>query len=124
MRGHRWHLTPLQLGPWQLLVATLVALPFALFLETRSDLQLGLPLVALVGYGGVIGTAIAMWSVASAIRYLGAVTSSVGLLGGPVVAITGSVLFLGEVLTLTLGGGLALILSGIAMVSLARAKGG
>lgn len=124
MRGHRWHLSPLQLGPWQLLVATVVALPFALFLEPRTDLRIGLPLVALVGYGGVIGTAIAMWGVSSSIRYLGAVTSSVGLLGGPVVAITLSVLFLGEALTWTLGGGLVLILSGIAMVSLAQARSG
>jgi drug/metabolite transporter (DMT)-like permease len=122
MRGHKWRLTPLQLGPWQLLVATIVALPFALFLEPRTDLQMGAPLIALVGYGGVIGTAVAMWSAASAIRYLGAVTSSVGLLGGPVVAITISVLFLGELLTLTLGGGLVLVLSGIAMVSLAQAR--
>jgi drug/metabolite transporter (DMT)-like permease len=124
MRGHRWQLTPFQLAPWQLLVATVLALPFALFLETRSDLQMGLPLVALVGYGGVIGTAIAMWSVASAIRYLGAVTASVGMLGGPVVAIAISVLFLGEALTWTLAGGLVLILSGIAMVSLAQARSG
>ena len=63
-----------------------------------------------------------MWSVASSIRYLGAVTSTVGLLGGPVFAITISVLFLDEALTLTLGGGLVLILSGIAMVSLAQAR--
>ena len=122
MRGHRWNLTPLQLGPWQLLVATIVALPFALFLEPRSDLHMGLPLIALVGYGGVIGTAVAMWSAASSIRYLGAVTSSVGFLGGPVCSLVISVLFLGEALTLTLGGGLVLVLSGIALVSVAQAR--
>ena len=125
MRGHRWHLTPLQLGPWQLLVATLVALPFAIFLETRSDWNIGLPLIALVGYGGVIGTAVAMWAAASTIQQLGAVTASVGLLGGPVVALSISVLFQGEAFTLTLGGGVVLILGGIALVTLAqhRAQG-
>ncbi len=59
-----------------------------------------------------------MWCVASSIRYLGAVPTSVGLLGGPMVAIVTSVLFLGEAFTLTLGGGLVLILGGIALVTI------
>jgi drug/metabolite transporter (DMT)-like permease len=120
MRGHKWRLTPLQLGPWQLLVATFVTLPFAVFLEPRRDWTMEAPLIALVGYGGIIGTAIGLWAVASAIRKIGAVTASVGLLGGPVYALTISVLFQGEALTLTLGGGLVLILSGIALVILAQ----
>ena len=78
------------------------------------------PLIALVGYGGIIGTATGLWAVASAIQRLGAVTASVGLLGGPVVALTVSVIFQGEALTLTLGGGLVLILGGIALVTLAQ----
>ncbi len=120
MRGHKWRLTPLQLGPWQLLVATAISLPFAAFLEPRSDWSAVAPMFALVGYGGIIGTAIAMWSVASTIQHLGAVTASVGLLGGPVVALTISVLFQGEALTPTLGGGVVLILGGIALVTLAQ----
>jgi drug/metabolite transporter (DMT)-like permease len=39
-----------------------------------------------------------------------------------VVAITVSVLFQGEALTLTLGGGLVLILGGIALVSIAQGR--
>lgn len=120
MRSHKWRLTPLQLGPWQLLVATLTALPFAIFLEPRTDWTMGTPLISLVGYGGIIGTAIAMWAVASTIQKLGAVTASVGLLGGPVFALTISVLFQGEALTPTLLGGVVLILSGIALVTLAQ----
>lgn len=118
MRGHKWNLTPLQLGPWQLLVATVVALPLALLLETRSDVAWGPDLYALIAYGGLIGTAIAMFTTASAVRGIGAMTASIGLLGCPVVAITLSVLFLGEPPTVTLLGGLVLIVSGIALVSL------
>ncbi len=121
MRGHTWNLSPLQLAPWQLLVAAVVGLPFSLMLEPRSDVEFGWPLVLLVIYGGVFGTALAMWSTVSAIRRIGAVTCSIGLLGGPVVATAVSVMFLGEPLTLTLASGLVLILSGIAMVSLAQA---
>jgi len=65
-----------------------------------------------------------MWSVASSIRYIGAVTTSIGLLGGPVVAITTSVLLLGEALTLTLVGGLVLILGGIGLVTWSDARRG
>jgi drug/metabolite transporter (DMT)-like permease len=117
MRGHRWSLSPLQLGPWQLVVASVVALPAAIWLEPRSDILWGAPLIALVGYGGVIGTGIAMFSATSAIRLTGPVTASIGLLGGPVVALSLSVLFLGEPPTATLLGGLVMILSGIALVS-------
>ncbi|MGE0630333.1 MAG: DMT family transporter, partial [Hyphomicrobiaceae bacterium] len=124
MRSHKWNLTPLQLAPWQLLVATAVCLPFAFLLEPRTDLRVGVPLALLVAYGGVIGTAVAMWCVVSSIQRIGAVTTSVGLLGGPVVALVTSVLFLGEALTMTLASGLVLIISGIAMVSLAQARTG
>ena len=117
MRGHRWNLTPLQLGPWQLLVASFVALPAAIWLEPRHDVVWAAPLFALVAYGGIIGTGIAMFAATSAIRLTGPVTASIGLLGGPVVALTLSVLFLGEPPTLTLLGGLVMILSGIALVS-------
>ena len=124
MRRQSWTLSPLQLAPWQLLVATIVTLPFTLLLETRSDIQMGWPLLALVAYGGIIGTGVGIWAVTSTVRYLGPVTASVGMLGGPVFATTLSVLLLGEPLTWTLGGGFVLIIGGIALVTLAQAKTG
>ncbi|MDA0653138.1 MAG: DMT family transporter, partial [Proteobacteria bacterium] len=81
MRRQSWTLSPLQLAPWQLLVATIVTLPFTLLLETRSDIQMGWPLLALVAYGGIIGTGVGIWAVTSTVRYLGPVTASVGMLG-------------------------------------------
>ena len=122
MRRKPWTLSPLQLAPWQLLVATIVTLPFTLLLETRSDFEMGWPLVLLVAYGGVIGTALGIWAVTSTVRYLGPVTASVGMLGGPVFATTLSVVLLGETLTWTLGGGFVLIIGGIALVTLAQAR--
>jgi drug/metabolite transporter (DMT)-like permease len=124
MRRQRWTLSPLQLAPWQLLVATVVTLPFTLLLETRSDIQLGWPLAGLVAYGGIIGTGLGIWAVTSTVRYLGPVTASVGMLGGPVFATMISVTLLGETLTWTLGGGFVLIIGGIALVTLAQAKSG
>jgi len=124
MRLHKWNLTPLQLGPWQLLLATIITLPFSIYVAEPRAVSLNTDMVLLVLYGGVFGTAVAMWSVASSIRYIGAVTTSIGLLGGPVVAITTSVLLLGEALTLTLAGGLVLILGGIGLVTWSDARRG
>ena len=124
MRRRNWTLSPLQLAPWQLLVATIITLPFTLLLETRSDMQVGWHLAMLVAYGGIIGTGVGIWAVTSTVRYLGPVTASVGMLGGPVFATTLSVLLLGETLAWTLGGGFVLIISGITLVTLAQAKSG
>ena len=118
MRNHEWHLTPLQLGPWQLLLATAVTLPFSIWVEDYRSPLWSIELYGLLLYGGAIGTALGMWCIAYAIQRLGALTTSVGLLGGPLVAITTSVLFLGEIMTLTLSGGLVLILGGIALVTI------
>ena len=122
MRNHKWNLPPLQLGPWQLLLATIVTLPFSVWIAEPRVPDWSTEFVLLILYGGVIGTAIAMWCVASSIRYLGAVSTSVGLLGGPMVAIATSVMFLGEVMSLTLGAGLLLTLGGIAIVTLGQQK--
>lgn len=122
MRNHKWHLTPLQLGPWQLFLATLVTLPFSILIAEPQSPVWSTEFFLLLLYGGVIGTAIAMWCVASSIRYLGAVTTSVGLLGGPMVAIVTSVVLLGETLTITLGSGIILILGGIALVTLGQRR--
>jgi len=122
MRRQSWTLTPLQLAPWQLMVATVITLPFTLLLESRSDLQMGWPLAALVAYGGIIGTGVGIWAVSTTVRYLGPVTASVGMLGGPVFATAVSVLLLGEQPTWTLGGGFVLIIGGIALVTLAQAR--
>lgn len=122
MRTRQWALTPLQLAPWQLLVATVITLPFTLLLEPRSDMEVGWPLLLLVVYGGFIGTGLGIWAVTSTVRYLGPVTASVGMLGGPVFATSLSVILLGETLTWTLGGGFVLIIGGIALVTLAQAR--
>ena len=122
MRGHRWRLTPLQLGPWQLLLATIFALPLAIGLEGTPHITWSRDLLLLVAYGGLIGTAIAMWATASTLRYLPAATTSIGLLGVPVVATTLGIVFLDEPLTFTLAAGFALIIAGLACVSLAGAQ--
>lgn len=122
LRGHRWHLSPLQLGPWQLLLASAIMIPTAWIAEGPFTARWDGALIAVTAYNGIIGTAISLWAATSAMRALPAVTVSVGLLGAPVVAIALSVALLGEAMTATLGTGVVLVLSGVALVAVAQGR--
>lgn len=117
IRKHKPARTPFQLAPFQLsLAAVLIAIMALVFdplpVWTGEAVQIGV-----FAYGGIMGTAVAMLSVTTAIRYLPTVVSTVGLLGVPVFALSLSVLLLGETLTVDLAAGLVLILAGIGLVS-------
>ncbi len=122
LRHHRWHLSPLQLGPWQLLLASAIAIPAAWIVEGPFTANWDGNLAALTAYNGIIGTAIALWAATSAMRALPSVTVSVGLLGAPVIAICLSVALLGEAMTMTLGTGIVLVLAGLALVAVAQGR--
>jgi drug/metabolite transporter (DMT)-like permease len=117
IRKHQPQRTPFQLAPFQLLLAATLIAGMALIFDplpvwTGSTIQIGV-----FAYGGIMGTAVAMLSVTTAIRYLPTVVSTVGLLGVPVFALTLSVAFLDEELTVGLATGVVLILAGIGLVS-------
>jgi drug/metabolite transporter (DMT)-like permease len=122
IRKHKPVRTPLQLAPFQLsLAAALIAIMALIFdplpVWTGDAIQIGV-----FTYGGIMGTAVAMLSVTTAVRYLPTVVSTVGLLGVPVFALTLSVVFLGEQLTVDLVTGVVLILAGIGLVSVPDRK--
>ena len=126
IRKHKPQRTPFQLAPFQLTLAgSLIAIMALIFdplpMFTGSMLEVGV-----FAYGGIMGTAVAMLSVTTAIRYLPTVVSTVGLLGVPVFALTLSVVFLNETLTFGLAAGLVLIRAGIGLVSVPdkRSSGG
>jgi drug/metabolite transporter (DMT)-like permease len=111
----------LGLVPWYMVVSGTVALVSALIFEGLPDFDLTWAAVGILAYAGMVGTGIGNWGVTTTLMYLPATTSTVGLLGVPVVALILSVLFLGEELTVSLGAGLVLIIGGIAAVTLSRA---
>lgn len=120
LRVHAQQADTLQLAPWQLLVAFGVSGLSALAIEglptfAVTDMAIGFYL-----YGGLISTGIGIWAVTTTFRNLPTAVSTVGLLCVPVVALTVSVLFLGEVLTPWLGIGLVLIIGGVTAVTLSR----
>jgi drug/metabolite transporter (DMT)-like permease len=119
VRGHRWERTPLQLLPWEMLLAAPPMLAASWFLERGQPIVWGAPLVAVLAYNVLVATAFCFWATITVTRLLPATTTSLGLLGVPVVGIVASVVSLGEPVRLSLLGGLVGIVCGVALVVMA-----
>jgi drug/metabolite transporter (DMT)-like permease len=115
IRGHRWHATPFDLAPWEMLLTTMLVTPVAVVAEGPPAPAWSAREVALLLYAGVPGTAVAYWATAMASRALPAVTTSLGLLATPVLSVVVAALWLRESITLTLIAAIALILGGVAL---------
>ena len=115
IRGHRWRTTPLDVIPWSLAIATVVTAVVALAVEGRPRIAWSPRLAGLLLYAGIPGTALAYWATAMASRALPAVTTSLGLLGTPIVSVIVATLWLREPLTLSLLAAVALVTSGVAL---------
>jgi drug/metabolite transporter (DMT)-like permease len=115
IRAHRWRSTPFVLVPWETLLATLILTPIAFVFTSVPDVRWTTPLLLMLLYLSIPGTAVAYWAVAMASRDLPAVTTSLGLLATPVVSVISATLWLGEPLTLSLVVAIILILGGVAI---------
>jgi drug/metabolite transporter (DMT)-like permease len=121
-RRHQWRGTPLDALPWQMSVATVLLWPLAAVIEPHGYLDPGewQLWVALI-YIGVIAGPAGTWTTVSVTRALPPVTTSLGMLGVPLVGIASSVVLLGEPITAPLAVGTTLILAGMAIVILENA---
>jgi drug/metabolite transporter (DMT)-like permease len=119
IRGHTWHLSPLQLTPWQLGLAAVLVTPVALIVDGDKNPDWSPQLIYALVYNGPIATAFAFWASTSISRALPAVTSSLSFLAVPAMGILLSLLSLGEVPDLSLLAGFGLILGGVVLVNLA-----
>jgi drug/metabolite transporter (DMT)-like permease len=117
IRAHRWQATPFELVPWETLLATAILVPVALLSESRPGVAWDVRLVLLMLYSAVPGTALAYWAIAMASRDLPAVTTSLGLLGTPVISLVVATVWLGEAVTPSLVVAVLLILGGVALGS-------
>lgn len=123
VRAHRWEAGPLTLVPWQMLLAGAVVAPLAYFIEGAPDWRWSPELWAVLIYNGPIATAFAFWCSVTVNRKLPAISVSLSFLGVPVTGYTLSSLALGEPVTVSLVGGLVLIVTGLALVTLADRMG-
>src|SRR4029453_6768852 len=122
-RRHRWRLSPLEVLPWQMSVATILLWLLAFVLEPGGQLDFSQAnLWMALAYLGVIAGPAGTWAAVSVARALPPVTASLGMLGTPLLAIAPAVAVVGEAVTCPLVLGTMLVISGIAIVILERAR--
>ena len=122
VRAHAWISTPFQLVFWEVLLATVVLVALALWIEgPPPQIAWTAELAGLFLFASVFGVVVAYWAMAMVNRSLPAVTTSLGILATPVVGTLGSALALGEPIGITLLVAMALILGGIAVGTTDRA---
>jgi drug/metabolite transporter (DMT)-like permease len=103
-RRHRWRLQPLDVLPWQMAVATVLLWILALIVEPRGYLDFSRP---------------NLWI---SLLYIGVFAGPAGMLGTPLLGIAASVVLVGESVTWPLVLGTMLVIAGIAIVIVERAR--
>lgn len=122
VRGHVWRASPLELAPWQMLIGLVPVTALAAIVEgvPRPDGSFELAWVLI--YNGTLATAFAFWAAVTVNRLLPALTVSLSFLCVPAGGLVFSSLLLGEGLSLTNMGGLALIVAGVAITAVAGTR--
>lgn len=124
MRGRPWNLTPLQLAPWQLILAGILLCGAGWIYEGWLSIPATPAILAIVGYNGIVCIGFCFWASVAITRALPAVTSSLAFLAVPAMGIAASAVALGERIDASLIGGFALILTGVALVAAGDRKRG
>jgi len=123
VRRHHWTTMPFDLLFWQVLLTTFLTAAVAFAIEGVPHVEVTGGLLMLALYGGGIGTALAFWALNTVNRVLPATTTSLGLLGVPLLGVASSMLTLGEPFDIASVGALALIITGIAIATLGTRGG-
>lgn len=117
VRRHRWTGTPLDLSPWQLLVALILIVPLAVILEAGQGVRWELVTVLVLLFSGPLATSFATWASQSITRSLGPQATGTGFLAVPVVGFASGAIVLQESLTAVDLIGFGLVLTGIAVTA-------
>ena len=118
VRRHHWTANPLELQPWQLLVAFVPLAILALALEPGRSIRWEPVTVLILLFSGPLATAFATWASQSVTRSLGPLASATGFLAVPVVGLASGALILHEALGIVDAVGFLLVLAGIAVTSI------
>lgn len=119
VRRHRFTASTFALAPWQMLISSLLLLPFALLFEGSLPAPGPTGFLALA-FLGPVSTGFAYWAVVETGRYFRAGTMSVALLATPSLGIVISAVTLGEAIDHVLIAGVVMVACGIWMASIAR----
>lgn len=123
LRHHVWRGTPLDLMPWQLLIAVVPLTIAALVLEPARQIHWEPTAIVAILYSGLLATALAFWLSQSISRSLSPLATTMGFLAVPVVGLASSWVLLGEPLTLLDLAGAATTFLGIVVVSISSSAG-
>lgn len=118
IRRHHWTASPLDLQPWQLLVALVPCVLFALVFEAGRAVRWEPSTVLVLLFSGPLATAFATWASQSITRSLGPLASATGFLAVPVVGLLSGAIVLQEQLGIVDLVGFGMVLAGIAAASL------
>lgn len=119
-RFGRWHSAPLQLVPWQLLLATVLTTFFAYLKEPLNTIQWNTTLNLSLIYNGVLATAFGYWASVTVFKNLPAINSSLAYLSVPVLGLLCSAYILGEKVSITTTFAIILIMTGLVCVALSK----
>jgi len=119
IRRHQWRGTPLDLMPWQLLVALVPLAVASLIMETGRPIHWEPSAVAAVLYSGPLATAVAFVVSQSISRSLSPFATTMGFLAVPVVGLISSSVLLSEPLTMLDLAGATMTFLGIVVVAIA-----
>ncbi len=118
IRRHTWVASPLDLQPWQLLLALVPLVIAAVALEAGEPIAWGLPTILILLYSGALATAFASWGTQAITRSLGPQAAAIGFLAVPVIGLASGWLILGEQLGPVDVLAFGLVLGGIGVTSL------
>ena len=114
IRGHSWGANPLASTPWQMLAGAVPVLVLALAVDGAPDVQWTWESGGIVAYQITLVGPLALWGRLTAFRHISAISVNLTLMATPVVGLLASWWLVDEMLTLTVVGGLALIIAGAA----------
>lgn len=117
-RYGKWHSEPLELIPWQLLIACILPLILAPITEPVNLIHWTKTLWAVILFSGIVATAIGYWISVTISKELPVITSSLSLLSVPMLTLLLSDWLLGEKLTMSNMIAVILIVSGLVCLSL------
>lgn len=119
-RYMKWHKSPLELIPWQLLAGTIPIVALACFKEPGLQITWSLPLILTLLYTGALVTGFSYLSGIIINRELPTIVVSLGFLLVPVVSLIVSALTLHESITVPTLIAMSLIIAGIGCVVVKR----
>lgn len=114
-RRHRWRLSPLQVMPWQMLVAALLLPPLALLVEPQGGVTASAHALLPLAFLGLVAGPTITWTLTSVAKLLPAVAASLGFLLTPVLGVALSAWWLGEGVGPDLVAGGLLVVAGAAV---------